>query len=293
MAKYISCTETAKIIRKELKSNFPGIKFSVRSSSYAGGASISIEWLDGPSLPSVESIVKRFQGATFDGSIDLQSYVDAEWEGEQVHFGADYVNCHRNHSRLFVEAIVKQFCQRYGVKGMEVRGDEKSAWANTNSLSYSYECWYRTLLHQTDAKDMYRAYEAEEEAEKRARAEWEAGAEERARKDEEERKAWAAEEQARKERERIEAEKRAHEQQEQARRQQQQRERDTLRVAQRAVLSSKYTALTYLGLPLMTTDRQVVMAAFRQKVREMSDGKGGYTGDMDFLVSVKDRALQS
>src|SRR2546429_4813180 len=111
MTTHISCADTAKIIRKELKSNFPGIKFSVRSSSYAGGASISIEWLDGPSTPAVEKIVKRFQGATFDSSIDLQSYVEAEWEGEKVHFGADYVNCRRRKSRAFVEAIVKQFCE--------------------------------------------------------------------------------------------------------------------------------------------------------------------------------------
>lgn len=293
MAKYISCTETAKIIRKELKSNFPGIKFSVRSSSYAGGASISIEWLDGPAQRAVESVTSVFRGSSFDSSIDLKSYVNSEWEGEEVHFGSDYVHCRRNHSRKFVEAIARQFCKRFGLKMLEIRGDEKSAWANTDPLNWSHHQWYSDLLYGTDVKDMDRAYEAEEEAEKRARAEWEAGAEERAHKDEEERKAWAAQEQARKERERIEAEKRAHEQQEQARRQQQQRERDTLRVAQRSVLSSKYTALAYLGLPLMTTDRQVVMAAFRQKVREMSDGKGGYTGDMDFLVSVKDRALQS
>jgi len=35
--KYIGLTDVAKIIRKDLKSNFSGIKFSVRSESYSGG----------------------------------------------------------------------------------------------------------------------------------------------------------------------------------------------------------------------------------------------------------------
>lgn len=40
MTKYISVTETAKLIRQTLKENFKCIKFSVRSRNYAGGASI-------------------------------------------------------------------------------------------------------------------------------------------------------------------------------------------------------------------------------------------------------------
>lgn len=36
---YQSCAETAKLLRQALKESFPGVKFSVRSSTYAGGAS--------------------------------------------------------------------------------------------------------------------------------------------------------------------------------------------------------------------------------------------------------------
>jgi hypothetical protein len=39
MADYISVTDTAKIVRQELKKHFPGVVFSVRSSSYSMGAS--------------------------------------------------------------------------------------------------------------------------------------------------------------------------------------------------------------------------------------------------------------
>lgn len=36
--KYLSCAETAKLLRQALKESFPGVKFSVRSSVYSGGA---------------------------------------------------------------------------------------------------------------------------------------------------------------------------------------------------------------------------------------------------------------
>ena len=52
--RYISTTETAKIIRQELAKAFPGIKFSVKSKSYSGGSSIDVGWTDGPTPKMVE-----------------------------------------------------------------------------------------------------------------------------------------------------------------------------------------------------------------------------------------------
>ena len=43
---YLTCAETAKLVRSALKAAFPGVKFSVCSSTYSGGASI-----DTPSAP--------------------------------------------------------------------------------------------------------------------------------------------------------------------------------------------------------------------------------------------------
>jgi hypothetical protein len=47
-SQYLSCAETAKLVRKVLKTAFQGVKFSVRSDTYSGGASIDIRWTDGP-----------------------------------------------------------------------------------------------------------------------------------------------------------------------------------------------------------------------------------------------------
>jgi hypothetical protein len=46
-----------------------------------------------------------------------------------------------------------------------------------------------------------------------------------------------------------------------------------------------------LGLTPNAT-REEVMQAFRQKVKAMADGKGGYTGDMDKLIKAKEQALK-
>lgn len=51
---------TATEIKKELKSTFPGVKFSVRSSSYNTGSSISIEWSNLPTVAAVEAITNKY-----------------------------------------------------------------------------------------------------------------------------------------------------------------------------------------------------------------------------------------
>ena len=69
---YLTVTETAKLVRAALKKAFPGTKFSVRSDSYSGGASIRVRYTDGPKSKDVEKVAKRYAGASFDGMIDLK-----------------------------------------------------------------------------------------------------------------------------------------------------------------------------------------------------------------------------
>jgi len=126
---YLSVTETAKLVRAQLKKHFPGVKFSVRSQSYSGGASIDISWTDGPATRLVDPVARQFRGAAFDGMIDLKTSGES-WllpdgsaqlaydpgtlgnagsrpgyvsdapnpDAVLVHFQADYVFCHRRHS---------------------------------------------------------------------------------------------------------------------------------------------------------------------------------------------------
>lgn len=69
MKKYVSAAEVAKLIRKDLKANFPEIKFSVRSDRCVR---ISYE---SNVLPAnqVRNVVDKYAGETFDGMTDMRS----------------------------------------------------------------------------------------------------------------------------------------------------------------------------------------------------------------------------
>lgn len=140
MARYIPVADTAKLVRAALKAAFPKIKFSVKSKSYSGGASISIGWTDGPLSKDVEAVVKQYEGATFDGMIDLKSHHDSDLNGEKVHFGADYIFCSRSYSPDFLRRRAARVADKYGVALVEVQvnkwggtelvgGDER--WSNS------------------------------------------------------------------------------------------------------------------------------------------------------------------
>ena len=106
-SEYIRCADTAKLLRASLRSAFPGVKFSVRSKTYSGGASIDVAWTDGPLEADVDAIAQLYRGATFDGMQDLKEYhstilATPEGDVKVVHFGADFVFTHRNVSPGFV-----------------------------------------------------------------------------------------------------------------------------------------------------------------------------------------------
>ena len=95
---YMSCADTAKLVRKALKEAFPAIKFSVRSDTYSGGASIRVGWVDGPSTEQVEDVAGVFRGAYFDGMIDYQGTITSAINGEPVRFAADFIFFNRTYS---------------------------------------------------------------------------------------------------------------------------------------------------------------------------------------------------
>ena len=77
MSEYLSCAATAKLVRAALKKAFPGVKFSVRSSTYSGGASMRVGWVDGPKTKEVEAVTSAYCGGGFDGMIDMKFSVSS------------------------------------------------------------------------------------------------------------------------------------------------------------------------------------------------------------------------
>ncbi len=161
----LSCAETAKLIRPVLAKNFPGIKFSVRSSTYSMGASIDVSWDMGPTTKEVDKFVDGFAGSSFDGMNDLKSYQDC-WllpdgtaqlayrpdscggsipgfvsdtphpNAELVSFGADSVQTNRHCPNEISEQIAKDMCMLqkvwyHGESTTGLYGENDREWVTT------------------------------------------------------------------------------------------------------------------------------------------------------------------
>lgn len=102
----------AKNIRTELKRGFAGVAFSVRTSKYAGGNSVDVSWIDGPTREQVEKITNKYVGGRFDGMTDCYDYKSSPWT--EVFGEAKYLHCSREHSDKAVESAIRRACNRLG-----------------------------------------------------------------------------------------------------------------------------------------------------------------------------------
>jgi hypothetical protein len=89
----ISTTDTAKLIRKDLKANFSNVKFSVTCDKYAGGATIWVTFdkATGIATDAVRAIADKYESQKFDGMTDSTEYVTGEIDGVSVRFGSHFV----------------------------------------------------------------------------------------------------------------------------------------------------------------------------------------------------------
>lgn len=98
---YVDTTDIAKMIRVELRRQFPGQRFNVRTDIYSGGASIRVTWKDGPTPAEVDPIVKPYAGASFDGQTDTTDHLtstvrDTFGNTVTIRSGADHVFTRRD-----------------------------------------------------------------------------------------------------------------------------------------------------------------------------------------------------
>jgi hypothetical protein len=124
---YVSVTDTAKLLRGALKAAFPKVTFSVRSSKYAGGASIDVGWTDGPTEAQVKAVTELYRGATFDGMQDLKEYHSTllgapDGSVREVHFGADFIFTNRTASPELLEWLASYALQNGRAAGEQCGG---------------------------------------------------------------------------------------------------------------------------------------------------------------------------
>ena len=69
-----NATQCAKLIRAELKKEFPTIKFSVTSDT--GCSKVSIRYTDGATCTAVDAVVGKYQEQEYNGFTDYHDYLD-------------------------------------------------------------------------------------------------------------------------------------------------------------------------------------------------------------------------
>ena len=140
---YISCADTAKLIRASLREAFPDVKFSIRSSVYSGGASIRIGWTDGPNQKQVESVADSFCGGYVDGMIDYTGAVYHKLDGIDVHFCANHVFCNRHYSDAVIEACIARVVRKFGgctpISAADYRNGSAWSWRSSTGIDLGRE----------------------------------------------------------------------------------------------------------------------------------------------------------
>jgi hypothetical protein len=81
---------------------------------YSGGASININYVDGPSCDQVKAVVGMFEGSYFDGMTDYKGSNYSSIDGEEVRFGADFIFVNRKFSVELFSILVADACKYYG-----------------------------------------------------------------------------------------------------------------------------------------------------------------------------------
>jgi len=122
----------AKAIRAELKAAFPGVAFSVRSDSFAGGNSVDIDWTDGPMRESVEAITRKYQYGNFNSMEDIYENSNRRDDLPQ----AKYVMTQRSMSKKTEEDITKKLAEYWGVDMSDARAVEARTCCEAHELVY-------------------------------------------------------------------------------------------------------------------------------------------------------------
>lgn len=115
-----TAAQAARLIRKELKVGFPGIKFYITSKNFAGGNAVYIRYTDGVPVAKVEKIVNDYEYGTFDGMRDIYEITNSRSDIPQV----KYVIVQRDISKDVMEAKKAEIAKMYGIEDPE----NENAW---------------------------------------------------------------------------------------------------------------------------------------------------------------------
>lgn len=133
-------------IRKLLKQEYPGHKFSVTSSSFSMGNSVDIKWTDGPTTDEVRKIEWLFSEGSFNGMEDIYEYKPSVFT--DMFGGSKYVHSQRDLSADVLNSMSLDLFTGDGGYGhvLETAGasipqwiEEPCQWTKGMSVKYAGE----------------------------------------------------------------------------------------------------------------------------------------------------------
>lgn len=164
-AVYSNPTEAAKGIRAELKTAFPGVKFSVRTKYFSMGNSIDVSWAFGPTTKAVDAIIGKYAYGRFDGMTDSSSHEDtlvSMADGTvKVLGGAKYVHSSRRYhvadgdykaESAFLERVQRDLC---ALQGIEFAGQNTPFFATSNGYRDSVGKIANRIIWKSDLTKGY------------------------------------------------------------------------------------------------------------------------------------------
>lgn len=121
-------TQVAKEIRAILKTNFPAVKFSIKSSRFSQGSSVDTSWTDGPTTDQVDELIghygnsrTRFIGTSRKHGQELVEQAIAAWRKQYPEYAHFTVACKGDTSWGFrAEFDMSEFnCGRHRLEDCE------------------------------------------------------------------------------------------------------------------------------------------------------------------------------
>lgn len=122
--KEVSTRETAKLLRRALKSAFPKTPFWVVG---VGGGEIVVTWQDEPSYQEVSRITSQFNGVEYDEHFYQWGCVVRCVDGEPTHYNA-HISLQRNISDHLWLETAKRVAAEYGLPEPSII-DRTGEWA--------------------------------------------------------------------------------------------------------------------------------------------------------------------
>lgn len=99
------------VIKTELKSVWPHIKFSVTADNFSMGNAVRIHWTDGPTTSEVDNISGKYQQGHFDGMTDMYENSNSREDIPQ----AKYITTSRSHSEETENKLIELLTPIYAV----------------------------------------------------------------------------------------------------------------------------------------------------------------------------------